>query len=44
MAVSKMSKVTLIAQQEYSERILSAIQGFQGVEIRDLFQQTVSNE
>lgn len=44
MAVSKMSKLTLIAQQEYSERILSAIQGFQGVEIRDLFQQTVSNE
>lgn len=44
MAVSKMSKLTLIAQQEYGERILSAIQGFQGVEIRDLFQQTVSNE
>ena len=44
MAVSKMSKLTLIAQEEYSERILSAIQGFQGVEIRDLFQQTVSNE
>ena len=44
MAVSKMSKLTLIAQQEYSEQILSAIQGFQGVEIRDLFQQTVSNE
>lgn len=44
MAVSKMSKLTLIAQQAYSERILSAIQGFQGVEVRDLFQQTVSNE
>ncbi|MDT2759478.1 V-type ATP synthase subunit I [Enterococcus xiangfangensis] len=44
MAVSKMSKLTLIAQQGYSEQILSAIQGFQGVEIRDLFQQTVSNE
>ncbi|OJG44328.1 hypothetical protein RV04_GL000522 [Enterococcus hermanniensis] len=39
-----MSKLTLIAQQGYSEEILSAIQGFQGVEIRDLFQQTVSNE
>lgn len=44
MAVSKMSKLTLIAQQGYSEQILSAIQGFQGVEIRDLFEQTVSNE
>lgn len=44
MAVSKMSKLTLIAQQGHSEQILSAIQGFQGVEIRDLFQQTVSNE
>lgn len=44
MAVSKMSKLTLIAQQGFSEQILSAIQGFQGVEIRDLFQQTVSND
>lgn len=44
MAVSKMSKLTLIAQQGYSERILSAIQGFQGVEIRNLFEQTVSND
>ncbi|WP_430621255.1 V-type ATP synthase subunit I [Enterococcus sp. DIV0800] len=44
MAVSKMSKLTLIAQKGYSEQILSAIQGFQGVEIRDLFQQTVSNQ
>ncbi|MGO3728654.1 MAG: V-type ATP synthase subunit I [Enterococcus viikkiensis] len=44
MAVSKMSKLTLIAQEGYSEEILSAIQGFQGVEIRDLFQQTVSNQ
>ena len=44
MAVSKMSKLTLIAQEGYSEQILSAIQGFQGVEIRDLFQETVSNE
>ncbi|MDT2639384.1 V-type ATP synthase subunit I [Enterococcus dongliensis] len=44
MAVSKMSKLTLIAQEGYSEQILSAIQGFQGVEIRDLFQQTVSND
>lgn len=44
MAVSKMSKLTLIAQQGHSEQILSAIQGFQGVEIRDLFQRTVSNE
>ncbi|MBO0450907.1 V-type ATP synthase subunit I [Candidatus Enterococcus murrayae] len=44
MAVSKMSKLTLIAQQGYSEQILSAVQGFQGVEIRDLFEQTVSND
>lgn len=44
MAVSKMSKLTLIAQHNYSEAILAAIQGFQGVEIRDLFQQTVTNE
>lgn len=44
MAVSKMSKLTLIAQQGHSEQILSAIQGFQGVEVRDLFEQTVSND
>ncbi|WP_427814384.1 V-type ATP synthase subunit I [Enterococcus sp. 22-H-5-01] len=43
MAVSKMSKLTLIAPQGYSEKILSTVQGFQGVEIRDLFQQIVSN-
>lgn len=44
MAVSKMSKLTLIAQQGYSEQILSAVQGFQGVEIRNLFEQSVTND
>lgn len=44
MAVSKMNKLTLITQQRHSEQVLSAIQGFQGVEIRDLFKQTVSNK
>lgn len=44
MAVSKMSKLTLIAQQEYSEQIMSAIQGFQGLEVRNLFERTVSND
>ncbi len=44
MAVSKMKKLTLIAEGSKSEEILKAVQGFQEVEVRDVFQATESNQ
>ncbi|GCF92227.1 V-type ATP synthase subunit I [Enterococcus florum] len=44
MAVSKMQKLTLIAEQGRSEEILAAVQGFQNVEVRDVFQAAQNNQ
>lgn len=44
MAVSKMKKLTLIAEASRSDEILKAVQGFQEVEVRDVFQATENNQ
>lgn len=44
MAVSKMKKMTLIADKRHHEKILQAVQAIQSVELRDLFQESSSNE
>lgn len=44
MAVSKMQKLTIIAEQKNSETIIQAIQSFQGVQLRDVFTATANND
>lgn len=43
MAVSKMHKLTIIAEQKNSEQLLRGIQSFQGVQLRDVFTESANN-
>lgn len=44
MAVTRMKKVTLIAQSKWQEELLKVLQDLQQVQIRDIFVQNVSNK
>ena len=44
MAVTRMKKVTLIAQSKWQEELLKVLQDLQQVQVRDVFVQNVSNE
>ncbi|MBV7389539.1 MULTISPECIES: V-type ATP synthase subunit I [Enterococcus] len=44
MAVSKMKKLTLIAEDKKTHEILVTLQGFQGVEVRDVFDLKENNQ
>ncbi|MDH6364763.1 V/A-type H+-transporting ATPase subunit I [Enterococcus sp. PF1-24] len=44
MAVSKMTKVTLISDKSYKETLLQTVQGLQNTEIRDLTKSNESNQ
>lgn len=43
MAITKMDKVTVIAEKAHQEAILQTIQGLQNIEIRDLSKETENN-
>ncbi|MCJ0536528.1 V-type ATP synthase subunit I [Enterococcus cecorum] len=44
MAVTRMKKVTLIAQSKWQEELLKVLQDLQQVQVRDVFVQNVSNK